>query len=35
MLDDLNTDHYDPESYMDQLDNLLDDKIDTILFLKK
>lgn len=35
MLDDLNNINFDPENYIDQLDDLLDDKIDMIMNQKK
>ena len=35
MLDDLNNINFDPENYIDQLDDLLDEKIDMIMNQKK
>ena len=35
MLDNLNSQNFDPENYMEDLDEILDQKIDIILDLKK
>ena len=35
MLDDLNTNNFDPENYIEQLDDLLDEKLEMIMMQKK